>query len=111
MTIPFNPAQGLVVVAAELTGPQGSAVLRPALDTGATSTLINSASWRWATTPPWTCIESRTAIWERAGGAGYNEVGYQEEEGTVQGIRTRGRTRRPDADICMRSPLERGAGS
>jgi predicted aspartyl protease len=37
----FDRAQGLVLLAAELFGPAGSAVLRLALDTGATATLIN----------------------------------------------------------------------
>jgi predicted aspartyl protease len=37
----FSPQTGLVVIAAELFGPTGSIVLRLALDTGATSTLIN----------------------------------------------------------------------
>jgi hypothetical protein len=41
MSFPFDPAQGLVVVRAELWGPAGSAVLRLALDTGATGTLVN----------------------------------------------------------------------
>jgi len=43
MTFPFDPQQGLVVIRAELTGPSGSAVLQLALDTGATSTLVNAA--------------------------------------------------------------------
>ena len=43
MSIPFDPRQGLIVVPAELWGPAGSAVLRLALDTGATSTVINVA--------------------------------------------------------------------
>jgi predicted aspartyl protease len=37
----FNPRSGLIVVRAELWGPSGSGVLQLALDTGATSTLIN----------------------------------------------------------------------
>jgi predicted aspartyl protease len=37
----FNPHSGLVHVRAELFGPTGSIVLRLALDTGATSTLIS----------------------------------------------------------------------
>lgn len=41
MTFTFDPKQGLIVVRAELTGPAGSAILRLALDTGATRTLIN----------------------------------------------------------------------
>ena len=42
MSFPFDPQQGLVVVRAELWGPLGSAVLRLALDTGATSTVVNA---------------------------------------------------------------------
>ena len=41
MSYPFNAQHGLIVVLAELFGPSGSAVLRLALDTGATATLIN----------------------------------------------------------------------
>jgi predicted aspartyl protease len=41
MTVPFNPEQGLVIIPAELCGPSGTAVLRLALDTGATGTLVN----------------------------------------------------------------------
>lgn len=41
MTFKFDPRQGLVVVSAELFGPLGSGVLRLALDTGATTTMIN----------------------------------------------------------------------
>jgi predicted aspartyl protease len=37
----FDAGQGLVIVHAELFGPSGSAVLRLALDTGATATLVN----------------------------------------------------------------------
>ena len=43
MSFSFDPHQGLIIVQAELEGPSGSAVLRLALDTGATSTLINAA--------------------------------------------------------------------
>ena len=43
MTLPFDPQQGLIVIPAELWGPSGSAVLRLALDTGATATLVNIA--------------------------------------------------------------------
>ena len=42
MTSVFDPHQGLIVVQAEIRGPSGSAVLRLALDTGATTTLINA---------------------------------------------------------------------
>ena len=43
MTFPFDPHQGLIVVRTELNGPSGRAMLRLALDTGATTTLINAA--------------------------------------------------------------------
>ena len=36
MSVPFDPQQGLIIVRAELWGPNGSGVLRLALDTGAT---------------------------------------------------------------------------
>ena len=42
MRLSFDPDQGLIIVRAELEGPTGSAVLRLAFDTGATSTLINA---------------------------------------------------------------------
>jgi predicted aspartyl protease len=38
---PFDPEDGLIVVQTELIGPSGSAILRLALDTGATTTLVN----------------------------------------------------------------------
>jgi predicted aspartyl protease len=41
MSVPFDPNEGLIVTPAELWGPAGSVVLRLALDTGATSTVIN----------------------------------------------------------------------
>lgn len=43
MSCHFDPQQGLIIVGAELWGPTGSAVLRLALDTGATSTVISVA--------------------------------------------------------------------
>ena len=43
MNYAFNPHRGLVVVQAEVFGPSGSIVLRLALDTGATATMINVA--------------------------------------------------------------------
>lgn len=42
MSVPFNPQNGLVMVRAAVDGPSGSAVLRLALDTGATGTVINT---------------------------------------------------------------------
>lgn len=41
MHISFDSRQGLIIVRAELWGPTGSGVMRLALDTGATSTLVN----------------------------------------------------------------------
>jgi len=41
MSVPFNAQGGLVVVQAAVDGPSGTAVLRLALDTGATGTVIN----------------------------------------------------------------------
>ena len=42
MSLPFDAQQGLVVVPAALEGPAGVAILRLALDTGATGTLVNA---------------------------------------------------------------------
>ncbi len=39
MSIPFDPQHRLVIVRAAVDGPSGSAVLRLALDTGATGTV------------------------------------------------------------------------
>lgn len=41
MSFPFDARRGLVIVQAELFGPSGSIVLRLALDTGATGTMVN----------------------------------------------------------------------
>jgi predicted aspartyl protease len=41
MSVPFDAQRGLVAVSAAVDGPSGTAVLRLALDTGATSTVIN----------------------------------------------------------------------
>jgi aspartyl protease family protein len=41
MSFPFNPKQGLIIIRAEFFGPSGSNILRLALDTGATGTLVN----------------------------------------------------------------------
>jgi len=38
----FDPQEKLIVVPARLSGPAGDAVVRLALDTGATSTLVNT---------------------------------------------------------------------
>jgi len=43
LTFSFNAQRGLIVIKAELTGPSGSGVLQLALDTGATTTLVNVA--------------------------------------------------------------------
>jgi len=41
MSFPFQAQQGLILVGVEVSGPSGSAILQCALDTGATTTLIN----------------------------------------------------------------------
>ena len=41
MSVPFAPQSGLIIVGGTVEGPSGSAVLRLALDTGATGTVIN----------------------------------------------------------------------
>ena len=43
MSYPFSAQRGLIVVQAEVFGPLGSIVLRLALDTGATGTMLNVA--------------------------------------------------------------------
>ena len=43
MSTPFNPQQGLIIVPVRLWGPQGDRVVRLALDTGATSTMVSPA--------------------------------------------------------------------
>ena len=42
MNSAFDPHQGLIVIQAEIVGASGTVVLRLALDTGATGTLINA---------------------------------------------------------------------
>ena len=42
MTFSFDPRRGLVIVRAEIWGPTGSGIVRLALDTGATETVINA---------------------------------------------------------------------
>jgi hypothetical protein len=41
MSFSFDPAEGLVIVATKLWGPEGDVVVRLALDTGATTTVVN----------------------------------------------------------------------
>jgi len=41
VTISFNPRQGLIIIPVELFGPSGSFVLRFALDTGASYTVVS----------------------------------------------------------------------
>ncbi len=43
MSFSFDPGQGLILIRAEIWGPDNSGVLRLALDTGATGTLVNVA--------------------------------------------------------------------
>jgi hypothetical protein len=47
MTELFDPKRELIFVNARLTGPKGNLTLRLALDTGATKTLIRTASLLW----------------------------------------------------------------
>jgi predicted aspartyl protease len=42
MSFSFNRQQGLILVNAEIEGPSGCVIVQLALDTGATSTLINA---------------------------------------------------------------------
>jgi hypothetical protein len=44
MTFGFDPSQGLIVVPVRLFGPAGDMIVRLALDTGATITLITRKS-------------------------------------------------------------------
>ncbi len=41
MKFSFDPTQGLIVVPTRLTGPGGDVIVRLALDTGATATMVN----------------------------------------------------------------------
>ena len=41
MTIKFDPAQGLIIVPTRLYGSKGDTIVRLALDTGATNSVIN----------------------------------------------------------------------
>lgn len=43
MSTDFNPVRGLVIIAAQVYGPDGDALARLALDTGALGTLISPA--------------------------------------------------------------------
>ncbi|MFN8493546.1 MAG: retropepsin-like aspartic protease [Caldilineaceae bacterium] len=43
MSYSFNAQRGLMIVSTELFGPSGSVILRLALDTGATGTMVNTA--------------------------------------------------------------------
>ncbi len=43
MSYPFEPNEGLIVIPARLSGPKGEMVVRLALDTGATGSLVNAA--------------------------------------------------------------------
>ena len=42
MNTPFDGQRGLIVVPVEIAGPTGIAIVRMALDTGATSTVVNA---------------------------------------------------------------------
>jgi len=41
VSVPFDPSQGLVVLPARIHGPTGDVIVRLALDTGATGTMVN----------------------------------------------------------------------
>lgn len=41
MSMQFNPLEGLILIPSQIEGPSGKAILRLALDTGATSTVID----------------------------------------------------------------------
>jgi predicted aspartyl protease len=41
VNVSFDPEEGLIIVPVELSGPSGKALLRLALDTGATNTVVN----------------------------------------------------------------------
>ena len=41
MSLRFNPKEGLIVISTRLSGPAGDAVVRLALDTGATGSVVN----------------------------------------------------------------------
>jgi predicted aspartyl protease len=43
MTTTFNPRQGLIIIPVEIFGPSGSSILRFAVDTGATYTIVSVA--------------------------------------------------------------------
>lgn len=43
MTEPFNAQSGLIIVEARLWGPTGDTIARLALDTGATTSMVNTA--------------------------------------------------------------------
>jgi predicted aspartyl protease len=43
VSIPFDAGKGLIIIPTEVEGPSKNVVLRLALDTGATGTLINAA--------------------------------------------------------------------
>ncbi|MFH0948624.1 MAG: hypothetical protein V1833_06490 [Elusimicrobiota bacterium] len=41
MSFRFDPVEGLIVVPTKIWGPNGDSIVRLALDTGATSSLVN----------------------------------------------------------------------
>lgn len=48
MSFPFNPRGGLIIVPATLCGPQREVIVELALDTGATTTVINQQALQYA---------------------------------------------------------------
>lgn len=41
MSLPFDPREGLIIVPTRLFGPTGDTLIRMALDTGATGSVVN----------------------------------------------------------------------
>ena len=66
MTFAFNRNKGLIIVFAEVFGPAGSVILRLALDTGATATLLNTAPLVVAGYDPASALE-RTEVTTESG--------------------------------------------
>ena len=48
MSFPFNPHGGLIIVPVTLGGPQREVIVELALDTGATTTVVNQSALEYA---------------------------------------------------------------
>ena len=66
MSVPFDPRLNLVVVNAILWGPNGSAKVKMALDTGSTSTLVNAPRLAFLGYDPITIIPRIEHDWQPA---------------------------------------------